>query len=171
MSYCFISPQVKNCTNLSVVCDCRKNSSVFIRKYEIPRISCKYQDIKTENVKKVQELSTRTCKQIYCAKKEAKKGKKVKKAENSPAPPLARAKRIFSSNNKKIEINKTLFRSLCYSEFFSKWEKNNNSKKFAKIQKKQFWIMWFLGYLAQFRFYLNLDINTKNTKDLIRHPA
>ncbi len=41
--------------------------------------------------------------------KKGKNGKKVKKA-NSPAHPLARAKkRIYSSNNKKIEINKIYY--------------------------------------------------------------
>ncbi len=61
---------------------------VFIRKHKIAQISCEYQDIKTENVKKIQELSTRTCKQIDCAKKGSKMEKRYKKAENSPAPPL-----------------------------------------------------------------------------------
>ena len=48
-------------------------------------------------------------------KKRVKNGKKgQKKAKNSLGHPLARAKKEFIALIIKIEINKILFRSLCY---------------------------------------------------------
>ena len=51
---------------------------------------------KTENVKKIQELYPLVLADPRTAqKKRAKNGKKFKKAENSPAHPLAQAKKNF----------------------------------------------------------------------------
>ncbi len=52
---------------------------VFSRKHGIAQISCKYRDIKHRECQKIQELSTRTCKQIACAEKKGQNGKKGKK--------------------------------------------------------------------------------------------
>ncbi len=88
---------------------------VFSRKQSIARISHEFRDIKkTENVKKIRELSTRTCKQMYCAKKGQKWEKRSKKAKNSLAHPLVRAKKEFIALRVKIKINEILFQSLCY---------------------------------------------------------
>ena len=87
----------------------------LIREHEIKRIPREYREIKTENVKKTRELSTRTCMHILRKQKKGQKWeKRSKKAKNSLGHPLARAKKEFIALIIKIEINKILFRSLCY---------------------------------------------------------
>ena len=91
------------------ICPC------FSRKHEIARISREFREIKTENVKKIRELSTRTCMHILRKQRKGQKWeKRSKKAKNSPTHPLAQAKMEFIALIVKIEINKILFRSLCY---------------------------------------------------------
>ena len=87
----------------------------FSRKHAIARISREFREIKTENVKKIRELSTRTYMRIRCKQQKGQKwGKRSKKAKNSPTHPLARAKTEIIALILKIEINKILFQSLCY---------------------------------------------------------
>ncbi len=57
--------------------------------------------LKTEKrPKNTRIIPTCTCKPISCTKIEVKYEKKVKKAENRRAPPLARAKKDFIADTK-----------------------------------------------------------------------
>ena len=63
----------------------------------------------------MRELSTRTCMHILRKQKKGQKWeKRSKKAKNSLGHPLARAKKEFIALILNSEINKILFRSLCY---------------------------------------------------------
>ncbi len=63
----------------------------------------------------MRELSTRTCMHILRKQEKGQKWeKRSKKAKNSLGHRLARAKKEFIPLLIQFEINKILFRSLCY---------------------------------------------------------
>ena len=70
---------------------------------------------KNRECKKIRELSTLICMRIRRKQEKGqKREKRSKMAKNSLGHPLARAKKEFIALIIKIEINKILFRSLCY---------------------------------------------------------
>ena len=81
-------------------------------------------------------------------KKEVKNGKKVKKAENRNALPLAWAKKeLIALTHKKSQIKEKLFEVSVIKNFFLSEKNIHQISKTTNLKKN-----WFLGYLAQFRF-------------------
>ncbi len=75
----------------------------------------------------MQELSTRTCVHILCKQKKGQKWeKRSKKAKNSPAHPLAQAKKEFIALIIKIEINKIHYFEVSVIKSFFQKEKYKN---------------------------------------------
>ena len=69
---------------------------------------------------------------------------RAKKAENSQHLHSTELKRIYSSNNKKIEINKIYYFEICYEEFFENEKKilikNHQNSKKSNLNNVIFWI-------------------------------